>query len=78
MYTEDNDGHVVITLTHHDYNALLLVLGFAAGGAMQKGNLDMAHSFLKLANSINVGNPDWTPYLGERSSTDETSTASYD
>lgn len=70
MYTEDNEGRVILTISHEDYNTLLLCLGFAAGSAMKETQLPMAHAFLKLANSINVGNPDWTPY--------ETSTASYD
>ncbi len=70
MYTEDSDGHVILTISHGDYDSLLLCLGFASGSAMKEGELPLAHCFLKLANSINIGNPDWTPY--------ETSTASYD
>jgi hypothetical protein len=62
MYTEDNEGNVVLTISRNDYNTLLLCLGFAAGSAIKEGTPPMAHSFLKLANSINVGNPDWTPY----------------
>ncbi len=62
MYTEDQYGQVIITLTHNDYNHLLLCLGFASGAAMQKGEYQMADRFLRLANTVNLGNPDWTPY----------------
>jgi len=70
VYTEDNEGHVIITLNRQDYDSLLLCLGFASGSAMKEGSLSIADSFLRLANSINYGNPYWTPY--------ETSNQAYD
>jgi hypothetical protein len=62
MYTESNDGKVVITLEHSDYNALVMALGYAVGAAVKINEQPMAESFLRLANVINYGNPDWEPY----------------
>ncbi len=63
MYTEDN-GNVVITISHGDYTLLLLALGYALGAAMKTNDLpSFAQSFLRLSNTINDGNPDWEPYF---------------
>lgn len=62
MYAEDQDGNVVITLNRQDYDSLLLCLGYAIGGATKDNALDIANVFLRLANTVNQGNPDWRPY----------------
>jgi hypothetical protein len=62
MYTENGDK-VVITLSHSDYNGLLLALGYAVGAAVKINERHVAQSFLRLANTINDGNPDWEPYF---------------
>ena len=61
-YTEDHEGNVILTLESKDYESLLLCLGMATGYAVKEGNQKIANSFLELANRINLGNPDWTPY----------------
>ena len=61
-YREDQDGTVIITLTHADYDKLLLCLGYASGSAMKEQEYTIADSFLELANSVNQGNPQWRPY----------------
>jgi len=62
MYTETSDGKVLLTLSHGDYSELLLALGYALGSAVKINEKPMAKSFLRLANTINDGNPDWQPY----------------
>ena len=62
MYTESSDGKVLLTLDHSEYNTLLLALGYALGSAVKINEKPMAESFLRLANTINDGNPDWQPY----------------
>ncbi len=62
MYIE-KDGKVVLTITHNEYTTLLLALGYALGAAIKGGDPPaLAQSFLRLANTINDGNPDWEPY----------------
>jgi hypothetical protein len=50
---------VVLSMTHQDYNALLLALGFAAGRADDK---PMFWRLIGLVNRLNAGNPHFTPY----------------
>ncbi|HTB10975.1 MAG TPA: hypothetical protein VK752_05365 [Bryobacteraceae bacterium] len=52
-------GRVVIDISEEEYTLLLLKLGYATGRAT-----DMAdrNACLRLANAINEGNPQWTPY----------------
>lgn len=61
MFTREN-GKVQITLSGEEYNSLLLMTGYAAGAAESGGHEGIRNSWLKLANAINEGNPDWTPY----------------
>lgn len=55
------DGRVVITLTEEEYSQLLLLLGFASAEAIHGAGLDPTPIF-RLMNTINAGNPKWTPY----------------
>jgi len=51
-----------IELTEHEHDTFLLALGAATGAMFAQGNKTMAYSFLRLANSINRDNPNYTPY----------------
>jgi hypothetical protein len=62
MYTESSDGKVLLTLSHGDYSELLTALGYAMGAAIKGNEQAMSREFLRLANTINDGNPDWEPY----------------
>jgi hypothetical protein len=56
------DGETVtLTMTRDDYTRLLLHLGFAAGAIERAGGGRLCGS-LALANRLNAGNPNWTPY----------------
>lgn len=61
-YSEEGDI-VVMRVTREDYDALLVLLGIAVGALEDPRMRKMA---LRIANSINRGNPRWTPYwVGE-------------
>lgn len=51
---------VLIELTMDQFHRLLIHLGEAAGAAAGRGE-DIT-PYLRLANTINEGNPNWTPY----------------
>jgi hypothetical protein len=53
-------GRVVIEITPDEYSGLLVLLGYAIGSAEDRG--EDAASWWRLANAINEGNPDYTPY----------------
>jgi hypothetical protein len=56
------DGkEIVVTLSQHEFNGLLIVMGYAAGAAFREDKR-LAWSFLELANRVNRDNPHWTPY----------------
>jgi hypothetical protein len=50
---------VTITLTNEQYEVLILALGFAADGAKDSR---LFAAFIRLANAVNEGNPNWVPY----------------
>lgn len=52
----------VFQLSEEDYEALLLLLGYACATAHEQNNRLLARRFLRLANTINKDNPQWTPY----------------
>jgi hypothetical protein len=54
------NGRVVIDISQDEFDELLLALGYAAGDLMREGG--NPYAMLRLANSINEGNPAWTPY----------------
>ena len=57
------NGHMLIDISEDEYNWLLLVLGFATSAAYQKKDSIVTFArVLTLTNTINEGNPDWTPY----------------
>lgn len=53
------NGRVLIDISTDDFNSLLLCLGYATGAARDKAT---RNAWLRLANAVNEGNPDWTPY----------------
>lgn len=53
---------VIIELKDDDFNGLLFLLGYAAGAAMKQQDSQTQWSFMRLANTINEGNPDWRRY----------------
>jgi hypothetical protein len=57
-------GRVQIDLSKEDWNWLLLILGHAWAAAQSKGSgIIDGDTVLRLANVINEGNPDYTPYV---------------
>lgn len=56
-------GEVTITLSNAEFDALLLMMGYAAGAAHKEHNEALFNSFLRLANRVNQNNPGWTPYV---------------
>lgn len=57
------NGRVFIEISEDEWDVLLIVLGFAAGHACdQDWERHLQRSIFRLANSINEGNPNWTPY----------------
>ena len=50
------------TLSRHDYEILLIMLGFATGAAAERGETKLVLSFVRLTNEINKNNPHWTNY----------------
>ena len=54
---------VTFELTVDDFLKLLLALGRAAGEAdRDRTDRDEFWEWIKLANAVNEGNPNWTPY----------------
>jgi hypothetical protein len=56
------DERVQLDLSRDDFDVLLYALGCAIGAASKGGNRELVKSMLGLANEINAGNPNWTPY----------------
>lgn len=57
-YSEEGDL-VVLRMTRTDYDALLIMIGYAAGKAESEL---MSKAAIRVANRINEGNPYWKPY----------------
>jgi hypothetical protein len=64
------DGRVYFDLNEGEFLRLLLFLGMAAGA----NDGELAHEVTRLANVINEGNPDWTPYDVPKNSTRDAET----
>lgn len=61
-YSEEN-GQVTLRMSPEDYDLLLVALGSAVGAALQgKGTLGLK-VVCALANRINEGNSNYTPYV---------------
>jgi hypothetical protein len=60
----DDAGNVVITMTQGDWKRLLFDLGAAIGMARAQSDLlPWARGMVALVNRLNVGNPNYTPYV---------------
>lgn len=55
-------GRVVIDISDEEFDSLTLALGMATGWALRIGNKSASDSWLRLVNSVNVGNSNFTPY----------------
>lgn len=53
---------MVVDLNEEDFATLLVMLGYATGAARRQGERELSIRFVKLANTINRDNPNWTPY----------------
>ena len=53
---------IYLKLTRGDFENLILMMGMATGVAIGKKQNQLAFQFLKLANLVNKGNLNWTPY----------------
>ena len=62
-YSEEN-GQVVLRMSREDYQMLLIVLGYATGGAI-KEHWTPPNRMFELTNRLNSGNPHYTPYQVE-------------
>jgi hypothetical protein len=58
----DGEGRHTFSYRTEAYNLVLMALGFAAGKAQRDGDLTKFWAWIKLANTINEGNPRFTPY----------------
>jgi hypothetical protein len=61
MSYQERDGEVILTMSREDYQMLLLVLGYATGGAIQQ-RWTSAQRMFELTNRLNQGNPHYVPY----------------
>ena len=59
-YREEND-QVILTMSREDYQMLLIVLGYATGGAIKDAWTPASRMF-ELTNRLNEGNPNYQPY----------------
>ena len=62
-YREEN-GEVTLTMSRDDYDLVLMVLGYATGGAVKDGWIP-PRKLLELTNRLNGGNPRYAPYQTE-------------
>jgi hypothetical protein len=60
MYQEQ-DNHVIITMTYDEWNSLLMLMGVAYGHCLSSIP-EMLPIVLRLIDSMNEGNPRYTPY----------------
>lgn len=61
MYRKQGD-RVIIDISEDEYVSLLVTLGIALGAVMQRADPAFTDGILRLANSINEGNPRFRPY----------------
>jgi len=58
----DVKGNVGMILRRSDFDTLIYALGLATAGEEAMCGVEGRYRMLRLANKINEGNPDWTPY----------------
>jgi hypothetical protein len=60
-FSRNAAGDVVVVMSEHDFQFLLMAIGIAAGSAGEDDRVLM-RSFMKLANRLNVGNEHFRQY----------------
>jgi hypothetical protein len=60
-YREEN-GQVVLTMSRPDYEHVLMIFGMATGIALTQETIFGVEAILRLLNTLNEGNPNYTPY----------------
>jgi hypothetical protein len=58
-FKRDSHDRIILTLTQAQFSGILLALGIATG----REEKPLRDEWLRLADAINVGNPDWNPYF---------------
>ena len=61
MYQSKEDT-VILTMTGDEYQTLLTALGYATMASLQAGDRILAKHYFDLMDSLNKGNPRYTPY----------------
>jgi hypothetical protein len=63
-YRELEDGTIEMkfTLTREQYEGLIMLLGMAVATTIREGWTELTNTALRIANKINSGNPNWSPY----------------
>jgi hypothetical protein len=55
-------GRVHLDISEADFDSLLFALGLATSQVFLDGGLAALTNYMRLANRINEGNPDWDAY----------------
>ena len=56
------NGIVTVVMPEHDYERLLMALGFASMSADRLVGRQEFYSIIRVVNELNAGNPNYTPY----------------
>jgi hypothetical protein len=59
-FKREGPDRIILTLTQAQFSAILFALGIATGRSEEEL---LRHEWLRVADAINVGNPDWNPYF---------------
>ena len=62
MPMKRQNWRVLIDISEDQFISLISALGYAVGAAIKDDERDHFRSWIRLANAINEGNPNWTPY----------------
>jgi hypothetical protein len=62
------NGDVQITMSHDDWELLLIVMGTAAGAGVRERGMSTLSESLALVNRLNAGNPSFIQYEVRRQS----------
>jgi hypothetical protein len=62
MSMKRENGRVLIDIGEDDFEILIFLMGLGAGTAQREGSTGLFWRFISLANAVNEGNPNWTPY----------------
>jgi hypothetical protein len=63
VITYSREGDTVrLEMDSHDFDRLLLLMGYATGAAFKANDTRAAQSFLEMTNDLNRTNPNFIPY----------------